>query len=1006
MPHALDCLRSVYRTLGKSLLLAMVVTLSIGVVYGQVDRAGLNGTVTDATGALVTNAHVEVVSRDTDFTRAAETGPAGVYSITELPIGTYDLRISKAGFRTLDVKGIQLFVGQIRTLDAQLQVGGVSQEVVVQSSAAALETNNANVAGVLEHQQLSDIPVNGRNWATLEMLAPGAINSGNGGQQSIRFMGRGRDDNNFTFDGIDATGVQEQSQKADARLNISLEAIAEFRVDSAVYTAESGGSGGAQVSAVSKSGTNQLHGAAYEFLRNSAVDARSPFDPPQIPPFRMNQFGASLGGPILKNRTFFFVNYEGIRQSLTNTQIAFVPNAAFRAQVLATSPALKPLLDGWPTGQTPVINNSITDQYTSAGVNSVREDSGTVRLDHRFTDRTTMYVRYNIDDALIHRPFDNVGAIETEPIRPSNLAVQLTHIFSPNILNEVKAGMNRSAFHHPVTGSAPVAVSSVPGFDDLNDNQLDLEVGTTISGIDNLTVIRGRHTFKMGADIERVRLNNSSVGIPITTISFNSPGDFINNQIDSVSVDGQLGVGGMRRTLWMGYGQDTFKVRPGLTLNLGLRYEYYSVMKEVLGRIAVVDFACGGFCPAGTPMYSPDRNNFAPRVSLAWAPGGGSGKTVIRSGFGIYFAPNQNDDFSDPHESTAGRFSLSSADVPNLSYPLTPFLGLLQSEGASPKGIDVHRRDGYYENWNLMVGRQLPHSFIAEVGYVGSEGHKLFGGRQVNLKDPITGKRPLPQFGQFQIKYNDSNSNFHSLQASLERSFTSGWLWQTHYMWSHTIADGTVGTGETAQVENASCRACDRSSANFDVRHNITMNSVYQLPIGPGRGHWNMQGVAGKLLAGWQVSGIVSARTGLPINILVTRKASDMLDGNSRNQRPDRVPGVALYPANQTINNWLNPAAFAVPAKGTWGNLGRNAARGPGYWETDTALEKSTPIGERVNLTFRAEAFNLFNHPNFANPAANISSTSSFGVITSILNTGAVGTGTPRRLQLMLRAEF
>src|SRR5437764_10842088 len=390
MPHALHCSRSIYRTLRKSLLLAMVVTLFIGIVYGQVDRAGLNGTVMDTTGALVTNAHVEVVSRETGLTRTAETGPAGVYSITELPIGTYDLRISKAGFRTFDVKGVQLFVGQTRTLNAQLQVGAVSQEVEVQSSAAALETNNANVGSVLEHQQLSDIPVNGRNWATLEALAPGAINSGSGGQQSIRFMGRGRDDNNFTFDGIDATGVQEQSQKADARLNISLEAIAEFRVDSAVYTAESGGSGGAQVSAVSKSGTNQLHGAAYEFLRNSAMDARSPFDldpatgaPAQVPPFRMNQFGASVGGPIVKNRTFFFVNYEGIRQSLTNTQIAFVPNAAYRAQVLATSPALKPLLDGWPTGQTP--NNPITDQYTSAGVNSVREDSGTVRLDHRFT---------------------------------------------------------------------------------------------------------------------------------------------------------------------------------------------------------------------------------------------------------------------------------------------------------------------------------------------------------------------------------------------------------------------------------------------------------------------------------------------------------------------------------------------------------------------------------------------------------------------------------------------
>src|SRR5205823_1080961 len=318
----------------------------------------------------------------------------------------------------------------------------------------------------------------------------------------------------------------------------------------------------------------------------------------------------------------------------------------------------------------------------------------------------------------------------------------------------------------------------------------------------------GGHTFKTGAEIKRVRLNNTSVGIPLTTLAFASATDFVNNKIDSIGVNEALGTGGMRRTFWMGYGQDEFKVRPNLTLNLGLRYEYYSVMSEVKGRIAVVDFACGGFCPAGTPMYSPDRNNFAPRVGLAWTPGGANGKTVIRTGFGVYYSPNQNDDLSDPHESTAARSALSSADVATLSYPLTPFLGLLQAQGASPKGIDVHRVDGYYENWDLLIQRQFPFSFTGQVGYVGSEGHHLFGARQVNLKDPVTGKRLLPQFGQFGMKYNDSNNSFHGLLASLQRSFRGGWLWQTQYIWSHAIADGSVGTGETANIENASCRSC------------------------------------------------------------------------------------------------------------------------------------------------------------------------------------------------------
>ena len=505
----------------------------------------------------------------------------------------------------------------------------------------------------------------------------------------------------------------------------------------------------------------------------------------------------------------------------------------------------------------------------------------------------------------------------------------------------------------------------------------------------------------MGIDVERIRLDNTSVGIPIATLSYNSPDDFIHNVMDSVSVDGVLSVGGMRRTFWMGYGQDEIKIRPNLTLNAGLRYEYYTVMHEVAGRTAVVDFACGGFCPPGTPMYQPNRKNFMPRLSLAWTPAGASGKTVIRTGFGMYYSPNQNDDFSDPHESTAARYSLSSADMPNLSFPIDPFLGQLQAEGASPKGIYRYRKDGYFENWDFMIQRQLPHSFVAQAGYVGSEGHHLFGGRAVNLINPATGKRPLPQFGQFSVKYNDSNSNFNALQTLLTRSFTNGLLWQLQYMWSHAIADGSQGTGETASIENANCRACDRSDSPQDVRQTLAINSVYELPFAR-----HATGFVGKVVGGWQLSGIASATSGRPVNITVTRAASSMLDGNRNNQRPNLVPGVPIYAVNQTISNWFNPAAFAVPAAGTWGNLGRNIARGPGYWELDTALEKRIPLSERVDLKFRAEAFNLFNHPIFANPGSNFSAASSFGVITHPLNTGAVGTGLSRRMQFMLRLEF
>jgi Carboxypeptidase regulatory-like domain/TonB dependent receptor-like, beta-barrel len=991
-------------------LLLASLGLAVPGALAQINRANLNGTVTDPSGASVPNSQVEIVAPDTGFKRQTTTGSSGVYSLSSLPTETYDLTVSGNGFKTFQEKGIELSVGQTRTVNVQLEVGATNATVEVRASAQALDSNNAEISTVIQSRQVEDIPLNGRDWSLLMTLAPGAVNLGAGGQRDLRFVGRGIDDSNYTYDGIDATGVQEQSQKVGVRLALSLESIAEFRVSSSVYTADQGGSAGAIISIVSKTGTNAFHGGVFEFLRNDVFDARSPFDT-KIPPFRLNQFGGSVGGPIKKDRTFFFADYEGLRQRLDSTVIGFVPNATFRASV--TNPALTPFLTQWPEGTVPV--DSVTNELISPQSDNVREDGGMFRLDHTFTDRTSIFARINIDDANSTSPLDTLGGVDNPLIRPSNYVVQLTHTFSSTIVNELRGGINRSALHHYQNGTCPQSTANgLPGticadvsgpFDGPSDSQLDEEVGTTIDGYDDLTIVRGRHTIKMGIGVERHRLNNSDEIVGNGDLSYDSTDDFLNNVVDSYSYVGPLTLGGERRTYIMPYVQDTFKIRPNLTLNYGLRYEHYTVLKEAFGRQAVVKVSCGGFCPMGTPLYSPYYLDFGPRLGLAWAPGGNAGKTVIRAGFGMYFSPNQMDDFTDGHESTDERFAVSSADVSNLMWPILP--SLLPAPSYSPKTWQPNRKDGYFENWDLTVERMLPHSFLGQIAYDGSEGHRLFGKLQANLINPATGERPLPDFGQYGYKNNLGNSNFHSLQVSLKRRMANGWLWGTQYMWSHGLADEGFGAGDTTNIQNVSCIRCDYSSSDIDIRQSLSINSVYELPFGPGKKFLSTGGAAGKVLGGWQLSGIVSAASGRPIDIEIDRKASALPDGNKKAQRPDLVSDMSISPSGQNINNWFNIAAFATPAKDTWGNLGRNAGRGPGYYEIDTALQKEIPLTERLKLEFRAEAFNLLNHPIYGDPDSDVSDgAGEFGVITSQLNSGATGIGSSRRLQFMLRMEF
>jgi Carboxypeptidase regulatory-like domain/TonB dependent receptor len=948
-------------------------------------------------------AHVELKSPATGLHRETLSGEAGIYEFDSLPVGSYDISIAQTGFRPITVSEITLRYAEIRTVDAQLVVGAVSDKVEVVASIEALNRANAEVGEVVDTKQMQELPISGRNWAELALLANGAINYSDGSQRNVRFNGHSLDDGNITLDGIDATGVQEQTMKADTRLAVAIDAISEFRVTTAVYTAESGAAGGAQINVISKTGTNYFHGSGFYAVRNVALDSRSPFDGATLPPFTLNQFGGSLGGPILKNKLFFFTNFEGLNQHLGHTFQNTVPNDAFRAQVLAASPAMAPLINAYPTGGTPIAGSN-NNLVTLVKNDAIREDSGLARFDYHITDKDTMYFRYNIDNAYADTPSDALGTHSVVPVIPQNIAADYQKVISPTLINEVKFGWNHVDYHNYTYGTAPVSTSPF-SFDGLSSNSLDTEVGTTYSFIDNVTKNIGRHTFKAGIEIRRVMLDNSGNTITTQSITYASDQDFINNHASAATYLQGEGIAHSRHTMYMGYAQDEFKVTPRLTLNLGLRYEFYSVVHELDNHSAVVDITgCGGFCPPGTPYYAPNTKDFGPRVGLAWAPALFHGKTTIRTGFGIYFGANQNDDFSDPAESFVPRYSLTNADFPALSFPLASAFLLPANQLFSPKAIARDRKDEYYDNWDFMIQHDMGRGFLAQVGYVGSKGTHMFDKYTLNLINPATGKRTLSQFGSFGEKANTGNDDFSALQAQIHRRFKDGLMLQSNYMWSHGITDASIGAGESVTFQNMACRACDRSSTNIDVRQYFTTNAIYELPFGKGK-PFAQNGLSAMLFGGWDVAGLATARTGLPVNITISRKAAALPDGNTSSQRPNYVSGQDIYAANQTATNWFNLAAFSTPASGTWGNLGRYAADGPGAVEFDTSLQRKFRLTEKSKFEIRATAYNLANHPIYSNPSGN-SSSSSFGRITSVINTGATGSGAPRRIEFMLRAEF
>jgi hypothetical protein len=993
--------------------LSLLVFLSIS-SFAQADRATINGTIKDASGAVVPGAKVVIVSQATGLTREVVTEGNGFYALPLLPIGQYKITASKDGFKATTLDNVILRTGDTRTLDLTLQIGSVDATVeIIEADALPVDRSSFTVGTVIKNEQVQNLPLNGRHWASLMTLAPGAVNTGSGSQNSVRFNGRGRDENNFTLDGLDQTGVKDPRQEENLRLVISTEAVAEFRINTAIYSADQGAGAGAQVNLVSRTGTNEMRGSVFHFLRNDAFDARAFNDVGDQDPFRLNQFGGRIGGPAIKDRSFFFLSYEGLRQRRGVTFTNLVPSAAFRTQVLASpnASALKPILDLYPNGQTAV--NATTASLILQNKNTLDEDSMNFRFDHRFSQNHSLFFRINLDvaSARLYNREDSFNT-RTFKFQPANHIVQYQAVFSPNFINETRFGINRSPLDRVDGNGSLIDGPRIDGWTRLRPTVTQEEKGTSYTLLNNSSYVRGRHTLRFGMEARRIHVNVAES--TILELRFRSPADFLANRVDNFDLNGEQAMLGARRWFLMPYFQDDWRVSDKLTLNLGVRYDYYSVVNEANGRGRVFDLACNGFCAPGTPWFEPDRNNFSPRLGFAYAM---TNKTSVRGGFGIFYGPGQNDDVNAAIDNARDRFTLTRSQAATLSYPVTNFVGQGRPAVPSPRAINRQRRDFYSQNWSLSLVQELPMNFTGVVGYVGNSAHKLFNRSNLNTINPVTRTRPLPTFGEVDTKENRGNSNFNALQLSLYRRLSRGFSFGAEYMWSHAISD-FGGSGESEQPQDVNNLRGERSNTEFDVRHNFTANYIWELPFGNGRRFASGNGLTEFLFGGYSLSGITAMRTGRAVNVTISRSNTLLPDQNSRSiQRPNLLSGVSVIGNRDGNRGFINPAAFGLPASGVYGNAPRNAARGPNLIQFDAALAKQFRITENHRLDFRLDVFNVFNRPQYGQPdglLGTVTYTNNvpvltpnplFGTSTTPLSVD-IGTGTARSLQFSLRYNF
>lgn len=1053
--------------------LAIVLMLS-SFASAQTNRGSIRGIVSDPGEARIPNATVEALNTATGEVRRTTSDEEGAYTFASLEPGDYRVEVTAPGFAKLIVSRVVVEVNRESRLDGKLEVGPiVDSPVDLYGGAPVLTQDSASVATIIENTQIINLPLDGRNFYELSLLVPGAVPPAQGSAGSVRgdfafsVNGAREDSNNFLLDGV---------YNVDPKLNTfavrpPVDAIHEFEIATSTYDAAFGRNPGAQVNVVLKSGTNEFHGGLYAFHRNAKFDARNFFAPASEPDpkYIRNQFGFSFGGPIKRDRTFFFADYEGTRSREGITRVTNVPTLAERNGDFSQSLPGVPLVPGtpfpFPGGTLPFLHpigraiaalyplpnrNAAFANFVSSPVQRDDNDHFDARIDHSLSQTTNLVFRYSFGDRRYFEPFAGPtltavpGYGNDVPRRSQNVLAGITNVFSPTLVNDARfayvrvasavlqenqgTSVNQAVGLPEFSGNSRdfgLSFITVPGFSPLGHegNNPQRTVTNTYQFVDTANLVRGNHLWKFGVDFRAVQQNGfrdvqsrgfynfspfAYTGVALADLLLGLPLVTGVARVDNAQH--------LRARSYHFFVNDSFRVTPDLTISAGLRYEYNSPPVDAADRANLYDVATRSLIQVGTGSmpragYDGDKNNFAPRLGLAWTIGD-EGNTVVRAGYGIYYdtsplAPGEALYFNRPFFDFNLFFPLPGLPL-TLDNPFPAFFPFALPDSA--QAIQRDLRTAYMQHWNLNVQQQLGGSRVLELGYVGSKGTKLLSARDINQPQPSAlppglpfVPRPVPQFDEINTIESRGNSNYHSLQARLQQRLSRGLAVIGSYTWSKSIDDGSnffPSAGDPNYPQNSYDLRAERGRSNFDVRHRLSVSYVYDLPFGTGRSHLNNDGVVSTLLSGWQTAGIATLQSGRPFTVALIREFDNSGTGISAlgfgaNDRPNVAGNPAL--SNRTVERWFNTAAFVFPAPGTFGNAGRNIIDGPSYQNVNASVIKNTNLTERVNLQFRAEAFNLFNHPNFNLPD-NFLGSPTFGQITSARE--------PRHIQFGLKLLF